>query len=441
MRATRRASLVSLGVLAFAALSCAEGYTGGPFDGEGGGPSFEPNLVPITFEVKVRQANASGGPLAGARCAVQVEGGEALERTTGPDGVAIFELESWSDTLSVSCVKHHGTSWIGLRRSQLAHDGIELYVRGEEPPRRGPTLSGAIDSPGAAGEYRLVQATNQLAGPYEGQKESYTLSVEDGVPFGIFAVRFEVPRKLEPRRYAVHTLGWSAWSHRPVTEDTVFDLDLAEPVSPAVARGSISLPTSETGLASPLVEASMWGRAFVYPKAAPGEVLLGFATETLLSVDAPWLRPAMHYTTESYEGFYAPEDVFTELVLEGKDPAAPYSMITMDGYPPSGALHERFLDVPMVIEPKEVVPLRGAVLRWAPEQEQPNAFVVEDAYGATLTVVWADERSELVVPDLPVRWARALAAPVTGRLIRVEQGERVPTNTRYAASRELEFRR
>jgi hypothetical protein len=441
MKATHTVSLVSLGALAIAALSCAEGTTGGPFEGEGGGPTFEPSLVPITFEVTARQANATRGPLAGARCAVQPEGGEAIERTTGPDGTAIFELEAWPETLSVTCVKHHGTSWVGLRRSELAHDSIELYVQDEAPPVRGPMLTGAIDSPGAAGEYRLVQATNQLAGPYEGQKDSYVLNVEDFVPFGIFAVRFEAPRKLEPRRYAVNVLGWAAWSHRPITDNAVFDVDFAEPVLPSLARGSVSLPALDAGLHSPLDDASMWGRAFVYPKAAPGEVLLGFATETELTVDVPRLRRAMHYTTESYEGFYAPEDVYTELVLEGRDPAQPYSMIVMDGYPPSGALHERFLDVPIAIEPKQVVPLRGAVLRWAPEQEQPNAFVVEDAEGTSLTVIWADARAELIVPDLPVRWARALASPVTGRLLRVEQGERDPTNTRYAASRELRFRR
>lgn len=440
MKTTTTASLVSLGALALAAAGCAEGFTGGPFDGEAGGPAFEPSQVPIRFEVTARQANATAGPLAGARCAVQPEGEEAIEGTTGPDGTAVFELDAWPETLSVTCVKHHGTSWVGLRRSELAHDGIELYVRDEDPPVRGPMVTGAIDSPGAAGEYRLIQATNQLAGPYEGRKESYFLNVEDGVPFGIFAVRFEAPRKLEPRRYAVNVHGWAAWSHRPITEDTVFDVDFGESVLPSVASGSVSLPASVAERHSPLFEASMWGRVYVYPKAAPGKVLLGFATDTLLSVD-PRMRPAMYYTAESYEGFYAPDDVYTELTLEGHDPAAPYSMIAMDGYPPSRALHERFLDVPIVVEPKEEVALRGAVLRWAPEQEQPNTFVVEDAFGASLTVVWADARTELIVPDLPVRWARALASPVTGRLLRVAQGESNPTHTRYAASQELRFRR
>ena len=71
--------------------------------------------VPVDFEVRALRADV-GAPLAGARCAVELESGKYLEQLTNAEGVALFELYAWPGTLSVTCAKGHGTSWVGLRR-------------------------------------------------------------------------------------------------------------------------------------------------------------------------------------------------------------------------------------------------------------------------------------------------------------------------------------
>jgi hypothetical protein len=363
METLRRASLVSLGLLVGLAVGCADEPLPSDFiDIEVTDP-FAPEIPPamVGVELEVRALRADGGaPLAGARCAVELESGKYFEQLTDAEGLAVFELRAWPGTLAVTCAKGHGVSWVGLRRGDVRDDRIDVRIPMDAVAPRGVRIEGSIQSPGSLGEHYLVQATTQLAEPFESSAREYQLTVRAGEPFGLLALSYTLPPSWPPNEFSVNIGAWGAWSHRPIEKSAHIDVDLNDSVQPTIAAGHLSLPPEAGGL-SPLRDEAMWGRAVVFPKAQPGSVLLGIGTETSLG---PGDR--MFYTAESFEGFYADEDVLTQFMVVSRErPSSPYSLVLVEGYPPMGTLHHTFLEPATVIEPKAKVALEGAVVRWA----------------------------------------------------------------------------
>jgi hypothetical protein len=260
--------------------------------------------------------------------------------------------------------------------------------------------------------------------------------VRAGEPFGLLALSYTLPPSWPPNEFSGNIGAWGAWSHRPIEKSAHIDVDLNDSVQPTIAAGHLSLPPEAGGL-SPLRDEAMWGRAVVFPKAQPGSVLLGIGTETSLG---PGDR--MFYTAESFEGFYADEDVLTQFMVVSRErPSSPYSLVLVEGYPPMGTLHHTFLEPATVIEPKARVALEGAVVRWAPEGVEPNALLVEDLEGNQLWVNWLHGPDEIIVPTLPVRELALGDRGLEGRLLRLETGALEGFHERVSASKVMRFSR
>lgn len=439
METLRRASLVSMGLLMGLAVGCADETTPGELIDidvtDPVAPEITPALVPVDFEVRALRADG-GAPLAGARCAVELESGKYLERLTNAEGVALFELRAWPKTLAVTCAKGHGASWVGLRRGDLRDDRLDVQIPMDRAPFSGVRIEGSIQSPHPAGEYYLVQATTQVSEPFESKANEYQLTVKRNEPFGLLALSYTLPRSWAPNEFSLDIGAWAAWSHRPIEKPATIDVDLSDSVEPTIAAGHLSLPPAYGGL-SPLREASMWGRATVFSKEQYGSVLLGLATETNFG---PGDR--MFYTAESFEGFYADEDVLTQfMVMSRERPSSPYSLVLVEGYPPMGTVHHTFLEPPTLLEPKAKVALEGALVRWAGEGVEPNALLVEDLEGNQLWVNWMHGPDQIVVPRLPTRELALTDRGLEGRLLRLETGALEGFYERVSASKVMRFSR
>jgi len=315
-------------------------------------------------------------------------------------------------------------------------DRLDVRIPMDTVPLSGVRIEGSIQNAGPSGSFHLVQATTQLSESFESKALEYQLTVRRGEPFGLLALSYTLPRSWGPNEFALDIGAWGAWSHRPIEKSATIDLDLSDTIQPTISAGHLSLPPAYGGL-SPLRDASMWGRAVVFPKERYGSVLLGLATETDFG---PGDR--MYYTAESFEGFYADEDVLTQFMVTSRDrPSSPYSMVLLEGYPPMGTVHHTFLEPPTLLEPKAKVALEGAVVRWAAEGVEPNALLVEDLEGNQLWVNWMHGSDQIVVPRLPTRELALTDRALEGRLFRLETGALEGFYERVSASKVMRFSR
>jgi hypothetical protein len=435
MSSLRRASPIALGVLAAAAVGCADASPGVPVDGDDELAGFRAyDFGAYTLEITVREARGHTPLLAGARCVLDLGDG-IMDGISDRSGKVRFDVPPLHDRLSVVCARRHGTGVVDFGRADLEDDALELFIPIDEARPTPGRLEGSIRTPGEPGEIFVVQATRQVGPSFESPAHEYQLEVERGVPFALLAMRYRLPDAWPTHHFGIDVTGWGAWFHRPIGREARFDVDFGDEVEPTRVSGSIGLPRDTEG-DSQLWAPDMWGQAVVFAKDAYGGAMLGLATETSFAEG----RERMFYAAESYEGLYADEDVLTQFVVASKQHAhAPYSVVLVEGYPPIGAMHDRFLDPPYALAPASVVHLEGAEVRWAPDETQPNVLVVEDPNGHTLWLNLAGEGYEMIVPRLPSRGLLLGPTGLAARLLTVEVGDLDGFYERVAASRELRF--
>lgn len=366
----------------------------------------------MTLEVTARENTEEGAPIRAATCAVEIAGQAPIERITDEEGNAVFVLERWDDTLSVTCAKWHVGARLGLRPDDAPGGRLELYVPVDEPEPDTVTLSGRILNRTAEHRGVCIDATDGASSWFQEAADSYRLEVQKNRPFALLAVEFEVLKNEAQNGFTQHLDVWTVSKHRPLAEDTVWDIDLSKDrVEPTDLRGSLRLPDNPASrLRASDVVGLLW---------ANGErnVTVGFAAESHFTRDG-----RLAYGARFYDGLFEPEDVITMFGLTAGDAGA--SLVFVDGYPPAGAQLEQFLDLPVYLPNTSSTAFEGAKLRWSTRGGQANTFIGQGVErGAMLRVTWPDGLREATLPTMPSSGVGLTrGATIAGRLYVVDWG-------------------
>lgn len=391
MRAYRALGVASSGLLLFAGVACGDsdgggggGAVGGGDTGGGGGGDA------MMLEVTAREATEEGAPIRAATCAVEVAGQAPIERITDEEGNAVFVLERWDEPLSVTCAKWHVGAMLGLRPEHAPGGRLDVFLPVNEPEPETVVLSGRILNRTAEHRQVLVDATDGVVSWFQGAADSYRLEVQKNRPFALLAIEFEGGKSEAKNGFVQHLDVWTVFKHPPLSEDTVWDLDLAENrVDTTDLRGSLRLPENP---ASRLRAADVVGHLWAVGK---DNIDVGFAAESHFTRDG-----RLAYGARFYDGLYESEDVTTMFRLRAGNAGESYVFI--DGYPPAGAQLHQFLDLPEYVSSTELTAFEGAKLKWSARGGQANfltAYGVES--GTMLRASWPDGAGEITLPTLP----------------------------------------
>lgn len=413
MRAYQALGVASSGLLLFAGVACGDsdgggggGAVGGGDTGGGGGGDA------MMLEVTARENTEAGAPIRAATCAVEVAGQAPIERVTDEDGHAVFVLDGWDDTLSVTCAKWHVGAMLGLRSSDAPNGMLDVYVPVDAPAPETVTLSGRILNRTAEHRGVYIDATDGASSWFQEAADSYRLEVQKNRPFALLAVEYEVLKNEAQNGFTQHLDVWTVSKHGPLAEDTVWDIDLSKDrVEPTDLRGSLRLPENPASrLRAPDARGLLW---------ADGErnVTVGFAAESHFTRDG-----RLAYGARFYDGLFDVEDVITRFGLTAGDAGA--SLVFIDGYPPAGAQLEQFLDLPEYLPNTSSTAFEGAKLRWSARGGQANFFIGQGVErGAMLQLSWPDGQRDITLPTLPSSGVGLTRdAVIAGRLFQIELG-------------------
>lgn len=392
MRAYRAWGLATSGLLLFAGVACGDSDGGGGGGAVGGGNTGgEGGGEAMLLEVTAREATEEGAPIRAATCAVELAGQAPIERITDEEGNAVFVIDGWNDTLSVTCAKWHVGAMLGLRPEHAPDGRLDLYVPVDEPQPETVVLSGRILNRTDENHQVLVDATDGAVSWFQGAADSYSLEVQKNRPFALLAIELERGKNEAQNGYALHLDVWTvATPFKPLRADATWDIDLAKyRVEPTDLRGSLRLPENpKSRLRAPDVVGQLW---------AVGKDIIdvGFAAESHFTRDG-----RLAYGARFYDGLYEPEDVTTMFRLRAGN--AGESWVFVDGYPPAGAQLWQFMDLPEYVPSTELTAFEGAKLRWSARGGQANfltAYGVES--GAMLRASWPDGAGAITLPTLP----------------------------------------
>lgn len=366
----------------------------------------------MLLEVTARENTEEGAPIRAATCAVELAGQAPIERITDEEGNAVFVIDGWDDTLSVTCAKWHVGAMLGLRPEHAPDGRLDLYVPVDEPQPETVVLSGRILNRTAEHRGVYIDATDRASSWFQEQADSYRLEVEKNRPFALLAVEFEVAKNEAQNGFAQHLDVWTVSEHRPLASDTVWDIDLAEDrVVPTDLRGSLRLPENpRSRLRARDARGYLW---------VDGErnMTVGFAAESHFTRDG-----RLAYGARFYDGLFEPEEVITRFGVFAGNAGA--SLVFIDGYPPAGAQLEQFLDLPEYLPNTSSTAFEGAELRWSARGGQANFFIGQGVErGATLQVSWPEGLRDISLPTLPSSGVGLTRdATIAGRLYQIELG-------------------
>ena len=348
---------------------------------------------------EVEDASA-GTPGAGATVAVDLPGGQRVEKTADADGKVELEDVEWSRgsaAVTAHVAGYQLVTHFGIRQA----DGPQtLYLVRPAPPQT-VKLTIGVKNMDPDAKY-LGAAASIHSWSCEGAAGAKALDVEQGKPFTVLGLQATWPPLMLTRELLMQHVGWAKLEQPALTQAASVELDFASKLTPTQVKGTIVLQS--TGLVQTASRPRYWIRQ------RGSGLVLGIATKTTLTSGSQFAFEGEHVQVGSAEGVYT-----TYYAEVGNNWLGSY--VSVDGYPKEGAtVQVSFLPLPELQAPTDKsTPMKwSSAIRWKAEPDAVPVLQIKSIAGSECLalddpnakaqpwlLIGAKGSSELVLPKLP----------------------------------------
>lgn len=344
---------------------------------------------------------SAGTPGAGATVAVDLPGGQRVEKTADANGEVELEGVEWSKgtaTVTAHVTGYQLVTHFGIRQA----DGPQtLHLVRPAPPQTVKVTVGVKNMDPDAKYLGAAASTHSWS--CEGAAGAKVLDVEQGKPFTVLGLQATWPPLMLTRELLMQHVAWAKVEQPALTQAASAELDFASKLTPTRVKGTIELQSKG------LVQTASRPRYWIRQRGSG--LVLGIATRTTLTSGSQFAFEGEHVQVGSTAGVYT-----TYYAEVGNNWLGSY--VSFDGYPKEGAtVKVSFLPLPELVAPTDkTTPMKwSSPVRWKAEPDATPVLQVTSVVtgGSCLALDAADAlalpwlligtrgSSELALPRLP----------------------------------------